>query len=81
VRQRYDRKVSLKRSAQCSNFSGEIEARLLSRPANAGLDPAIHLLHKTLTKVMDTRVIQREDARSLSSGRALRGPVGAFARL
>jgi hypothetical protein len=65
VRQRYVTKVSLKRSAQCSNFSGEIEAGLLSRPANAviaGLDPAIHLLHKTLTKMMDTRVIWREDA-------------------
>jgi hypothetical protein len=29
---------------------------------------------------MDARVIQREDARNSSSGRALRGPVGAFAR-
>jgi hypothetical protein len=29
---------------------------------------------------VDARDIQREDARSLSSGRALRGPVGAFAR-
>jgi hypothetical protein len=29
---------------------------------------------------MDCRVISREDARSLSSGRALRGPVGAFPR-
>jgi hypothetical protein len=32
------------------------------------------------TKKMDCRVISREDARSLSSGRALRGSVGAFAR-
>jgi hypothetical protein len=28
------------------------------------------------SKKMDQRVIWREDARSLSSGRALRGPVG-----
>jgi hypothetical protein len=32
------------------------------------------------SKKLDQRVIQREDARSLSSGRALRGTVGAFAR-
>jgi hypothetical protein len=31
-------------------------------------------------KKLDARGIQREDAQSLSSGRALRGPVGAFAR-
>jgi len=29
---------------------------------------------------VDHRDVEREDARSLSSGRALRGPVGAFAR-
>jgi hypothetical protein len=47
----------------------------------------IHLSYAGLTRVsiiftkkMDCRVIQREDARSPSSGRALRGPVGAFAR-
>jgi hypothetical protein len=45
-----------------------------------GLDPRIHHLHESLSKKMDCRVISREDARSLSSGRALRGPVGAFAR-
>jgi hypothetical protein len=41
---------------------------------------SIHLREKFVSKKMDHRVIWREDARSLSSGRALRGPVGASAR-
>jgi hypothetical protein len=47
-----------------------------------GLDPgSIDLRNKSfLSKKIDHRVIQLEDARSLSSGRASRGPVGAFAR-
>jgi hypothetical protein len=50
------------------------------RSSYAGLSPRIHHFHESLSKMMDCRAIQREDARSLSSGRALRGPVGAFAR-
>jgi|ERR1700716_3484633 hypothetical protein len=45
------------------------------------LVPMIHVLPFSLRdKDVDGRVTWREDARSLSSGRALRGPVGAFAR-
>jgi hypothetical protein len=41
----------------------------------AGLDPAIHHLDQSVF-LMDARVTWREDARSLSSGGALRRPVG-----
>jgi hypothetical protein len=51
-----------------------------SRPVIAGLDPAIHLLRKTLSKMMDARVKPAHDEvialPSLSSAGALRRPVG-----
>jgi hypothetical protein len=50
------------------------------RSSYAGLTRVSIVFTRVFSKMMDCRVIQREDARSLSSGRALRGPVGAFAR-
>jgi len=55
-------------------------SRLKDGVASACLCPGIHALTARQWEGRGWPGHLREDARSLSSGRALRGPVGAFAR-